>query len=390
MNPDYYATLGKKEHQNGFKGIDLGDLDAVTTRYHVLVAIGSKDDKETGGNSLRGEWAKRHLLVELDPLPDFLKHTLIDLTLLPFGSFCIQFKFNLLKPFISRDDNQFYIVDNPIVREKVFRYPMVRATAWKGSLRHALWQLGHQEDNEQIQQLFGTAHDEKPDDGKSGRLYFYPTFFTQTSLEVINPHDRERRIGKNPILMESVPANVTGAFTLLYTPLDCIGQNEADTSEQVFKDLELVAKGLEAMFTVCGFGAKTSSGYGVASENVSGKLIINYPDTGDTLPQPQKPAQADGLRQFLVQHPNEDFQLKPNAWRKQHKATTSEREAYKEARAANQMYQEEMTVYHTLLAEWETAEHAPPSPTTECPFTNFAELEQAIEKIMQRSAGGDS
>lgn len=279
MKPDYQAALGQEEYQNGFKGIDYNDVDAVTSRYHVLVATGHKDDKDNGGNALRGEWAKERLRVELDPLSDFLKPPLIDLALLPFGSFFIQFEFKLLKPYISRDDNQFYVVDNPIVREKVFRYPLVRATAWKGSLRHALWHLGYQENDEedrgkQIQRLFGTANDEKPNDGKGGRLYFYPTFFTQTSLEVINPHDRERRVGKNPILMESVPNDAMGIFTLLYTPLDCIGKDETKTRQQVSADLQLIAEGLQTMFTVYGFGAKTSSGFGLAMEVVRDGAIV--------------------------------------------------------------------------------------------------------------------
>ncbi|RJP46225.1 MAG: hypothetical protein C4583_19255 [Anaerolineaceae bacterium] len=287
MNPKYYAILGQEEYENGFAGIDYNNIDAVTTRYHVLVATGHKDDRDTGGNALRTDWAKKRLKVDLGQLPDFLKPPLIDLSQLPLGSFCIQFTFKLLKPYTSRDDNQFYIVDNPIVRDKVFRLPMVRPTAWKGSLRHALWQLGHQEEDDQIKQLFGTANDEQPEKGNNGRLYFYPTFFTQTSLEIINPHDRERRFGKNPILMESVPIGTDGAFTLLYTPLDRIGKAVGETRQQIFADLQLVAAGLEALFTVYGFGAKTSSGFGLASNQLpqNGDIKVNYPSATEPIIQ---------------------------------------------------------------------------------------------------------
>lgn len=301
MNPDYYATLAQKKYKNGFQGIDYCDTDAVTTRYHVLVATGHKDDKDTGGNALREEWAKQRLQVELDPLPDFLQPPSVNLALLPFGSFSIRFEFKLLKPYISRDENAFYIVDNPIVRDKVFRLPMVRPTAWKGALRHAFWQLGYQEDDQQIQRLFGAANDDQPKEGNAGRLYFYPTFFTETGLEIINPHDRKRRVGKNPILFESVPPGAKGCFTLLYVPFDRVGKDEAETRREIFDDLQRVAEGLQALFTVYGFGAKTGSGFGVAEDGVeNSRLALNIPDVvfpQDGAPQAQKP--DDEFQKYL-------------------------------------------------------------------------------------------
>ena len=279
MNRDYYAVLGKKEYSNGFDGIDFKDVAAATTRYQVLVATGHKDDKDTVADALRSAWAGERLKVDLDEFRDFLKSPLFDdLSCLPFGSFYIQFKFKLLSPYISRDDNPFYIVDNPIVREKVFHLPMVRPTALKGSLRHALWQLGYQNEYQQIKRLFGTANDEQQELGNNGRLYFYPSFFTQTGMEVINPHDRKTRVGKNPILIESVPIGAEATFTLLYTPLDLIGKEENETRRQVLADLKLVAEGLLALFAVYGFGAKTSSGFGVANDAVeNGSLVLNWP-----------------------------------------------------------------------------------------------------------------
>lgn len=38
---------------------------------------------------------------------------------------------------------------------------------------------------------------------KRGRLNFYPTFFDQIGLEVINLHDRKTKAGTNPIYIES-------------------------------------------------------------------------------------------------------------------------------------------------------------------------------------------
>ncbi|NOK58641.1 MAG: hypothetical protein GFH27_549301n329 [Chloroflexi bacterium AL-W] len=324
MKSDYYAVLGPKEYENGFQGIDYNDVDAATACYHVLVATDHKDDRDIGANALRSEWAKKRQKVDMGQLSDFLMPPLIDLSQLPLSSFYIQFAFKLLKPYISRDDNQFYIVDNPIVRDKVFCYPMVRATAWKGSLRHALWQMGNQKEDEQIRRLFGTANDDQPEEGNRGRLYFYPTFFTQTGLEVINPHDRERRVGKNPILIESVPIGATGTFTLLYTPLDCVGKDWAETCQQVAQDLELTTKGVEALFTIYGFGAKTSSGFGLAEDKVhKGTIVVgglNYEIESSVTetasfapPQPDLPRYLAATGQLHADFVSETGNLKSEA-----------------------------------------------------------------------------
>ena len=191
----------------------------------------------------------------------------IDLAPLPPFSWFLQFTFKLAKPYISKDDNPFYIIDNPIVRDKVFQLPMVRSTGWKGNLYSALWQLGHdKQDDEQMQRLFGETRGEEG--GWAGRLFFYPTFFTQTSLEIINPHDRKRRVGKNPILFESVPIGAQSTFSLLYVPFDLIGKEESDIRQQALADLKLIAEGLSAMFLTYGFSAKRTSGYGVAEDKI--------------------------------------------------------------------------------------------------------------------------
>lgn len=188
-----------------------------------------------------------------------------DLDRLPPLSFMLHIPFKLRKPYLSKDDRAFHLLDNPVRKDKVFQTPMVASTSWKGALRAALWQLGHQAENEQIIRLFGNERGEE-DHQKliSGRLCFYPTFFDKIGLEVINPHDRKKGTGKNPILIESVPGGengATGKFVLLYVPF---GKVEA---HQVAEDLQLVAEGVEAMLTIYGFGAKTSSGFGVAELN---------------------------------------------------------------------------------------------------------------------------
>ena len=116
---------------------------------------------------------------------------------------------------------------------------------------------------ERLRQHFELRHDD-PLPNHRGRLMYYPTYFDRIDVEVINPHSRETKAGTLPIYLESVPAGATGVFSLLYVPFDCIGQDEAKTRAEVAADLPLVAEALQAMLTTYGFGAKTSSGFGVA------------------------------------------------------------------------------------------------------------------------------
>ncbi|MEM4390224.1 MAG: hypothetical protein QXG98_06245 [Candidatus Micrarchaeia archaeon] len=263
MSMDYFVELATNNNPNS--------VDEFTVHYHLRIANGQKNDAD----DLRKQWsenAKRVSLTEPDSkLWQTIARPSIDLTLLPPGSWFLQFIFTLAKPYISKDDNPFYIIDNPIVRDKVFRLPMIRPTSWKGNLYAALWQLGHdKQDDEQMQRLFGETRGEES--GQSGRLYFYPTFFTQTGLEIINPHDRKRRVGKNPILFECVPAGAQGTFSLLYVPFDPIGQPEDEIRRQAIQDLQIAAEGIQAMMLTYGFSAKRTSGYGVAQEVIQGKV----------------------------------------------------------------------------------------------------------------------
>jgi len=243
------------------------------------------------------------------------------ISLFPSGSWVIQFTFTLRKSYISRDDTDFYIIDNPVKKEWVFKVPYVAPSQWKGALRAAMvrqlvewWQDSDNPDRtpeefarRRFRQtlLFGDEKGEEPGSLKAlaryldemggqeaaqhyrclvrryfkadadeplphyqGRLHFYPTYFDRIGLEVINPHDRETGAGKWPIYFECVPQDAKGTFTLLYVPLSGDSDNEAQ------KDLRNVARGIYAMMTTYGFGAKTSSGFGVAKDEVEGGQLL--------------------------------------------------------------------------------------------------------------------
>jgi len=200
---------------------------------------------------------------------DTVSPSLPNLSSFPPGSWAIQVHFTLRKPYLSKDDVDFYIIDNPVKKEWVFKVPYVAPSQWKGALRAAMRRLRgyttwkEEAQDEQMVRLFGNVKGEE-DEFSAGRLHFYPTFFDRIGLEVINPHDRETGAGKNPIYFECVPAGTAGVFTLLYVPLDLVGRSTPEAMEREAKaDLEAVARGVRAMLTEYGFGAKTSSGYGV-------------------------------------------------------------------------------------------------------------------------------
>jgi len=228
--------------------------------------------------------------------------------------FFLQFKFKLRKPYISRDDDPFYSVvnENPIRKDKAFKVPMVSPTAWKGNLRWAMMKArleqGQDKDKfaeERLRQalLFGPekgtedtskgwadylnkleeqikpektypellnfhfglkTNDQLPN--FKGRLHFYPTFFNDIDLEVINPHDRKKGVSsKGPIYFECVPAGTSGCFSLLYFPFDLIGR-EDEYKEYMREDIKAILEAVKAMFLDYGFSAKKLVGYGVAKE----------------------------------------------------------------------------------------------------------------------------
>lgn len=274
-----------------------------------------------------------------------IEHSLFeDFASLPRYCFALEIRLELARPYLSRDDDAFYIIDNPVRKDKVFKVPFVAPTSWKGGLRAVatwglvdafagllpdepltdekerealllkLWEararrvmlFGNEKQSEAnflnrwlAQRLFPERSGKSEEEsrklleeqakqlgkafemylkenhyraekvkGRQGRLFCFPTFFNRIGLEIINPHDRERRVGKNPILFESVPTEATGTFRLLYVPYDFpseVTPNIATLQAQMQTELPLVAKTVRDLLTVYGFGAKTSSGFGTAA-----------------------------------------------------------------------------------------------------------------------------
>jgi hypothetical protein len=306
----------------------LAPVEQATLVYHLFAAQKRKTGSDAWKDDVRGAY-KGLVFPPLD-VPQEAQRLLdalglragpVRLAALPAYSFTIRFTFRLQNPYLSQDDTPFYVVDNPVRKEKVFKVPIAMPSQWKGALRAAMsyqladWWLGL-DDQERAQRtnyrqfiasrtaMTRLLGNEKgvllSDDGgveayldrvggqklggiyrrflrrfftstgfRAGRLRFFPTFFTQIGLEVINPHERSTRAGTQPIYIESVPQGAEGTFTLLYVPFDLVGKPTDTIAQDVADDLRILGPGVNAMMVTHGFGAKTSSGFGLAANDVT-------------------------------------------------------------------------------------------------------------------------
>ena len=206
-----------------------------------------------------------------------------DLQNLPQNSTLIKIPFTLKKPYTSKDEGEFHIIDgrifeNPIVRDKFTGLPIVKPSTWKGHLRFAADKVEWDDIKKRniIRRLFGSEPEEKENPLK-GRLYFFPTFFTEDAdRDVITPLKRDTRTpARGPINLEIMKPGKNGEFYLLYIPYP---KGEDFREEDAEEDLKFLAEALKLMFYVYGFSAKKTSGFGVIEKLQEGNIEIHPED----------------------------------------------------------------------------------------------------------------
>ena len=322
-----YAKVGSRNQPSGLKKLihPTGDY-----KDYIKKKIEDRKARKSNGND-SSEDRKDRKLNGNDSSEDIVNlkslgiNSSVDISTLPTGSWLIEFPVKLKKPFISKDDVPLYIIENPVRKDKVFGVPFTSAMAWKGNLRWAMMKIhlepktNNSEEFAEIRYrhtlLFGTEKgiedsakgwakylddlcpdaketyraklkerfDRKEAPALAGMLYFYPTFWDNIDMEVINPHNRKTKTGNNPIYFEVVPAESEGYFRLLYMPLYYLTKPFINNiKEYVLKDLQDVIKGLKAMMLTYGFSAKKSSGYGVIKEDSWANKKINLVINGVT------------------------------------------------------------------------------------------------------------
>lgn len=204
----------------------------------------------------------------------------LDLNSLPQNSTLFKVYFTLKKPYTSKDEGEFHIIDNrifenPVVRDKLLGCPMVRPSTWKGHLRFASENVEREENEKRkiIIRLFGS--EPKDENVLKGRLHFFPTFFEENGeRDVITPLDRKTRTPttKGPISLEIMKAGTNGEFYLLYLPYP---RGNTFKENEIKEDLKFLADALKLMFYTYGFSAKKTSGFGIIEEKLNeGKFWI--------------------------------------------------------------------------------------------------------------------
>ena len=267
----------------------------------------NEEEKNKNLSRFKNQIKSKKIYDKLPTIPDFLEVNIQNLikTSIP-NSFGIEVKIKLTSPYYSSDDDDFYIVQNPCLKEKVFKVPMVRGNGWKGALLDSAREIINKEQNntQKIEYLksyfrvFGVGDDifrkvvEKIDDNslklffmlsglainvnsdikkifeqykerkaQKGRAIFYPTYFEKLSLELINPHNRKTKAGTNPIHYEVVPKESRAELKIVYIPFDGINQKNDDIKKEAKQDLEFLAKCIKKV-SQNGIGAKTKLGWG--------------------------------------------------------------------------------------------------------------------------------
>jgi len=228
----------------------------------------------------------------------------IDITSHIPNTFAIKSNFKLTAPYYSSDDDDFYIINNPCLKESVFKVPMVRGSSWKGALLNAgIEILKNTDDFKQLGSLFrifGTGNNEYRNlfdendkvietkiltflafefgvdltknvkeilaayfktKAQKGRAIFYPTYFDKLSIELINPHNRKTKAGTIPIHYEVVPEGKTGTLQIIYIPFDAVTEKDETVKEQANQDLEFLKECIHKV-SENGIGAKTKLGWG--------------------------------------------------------------------------------------------------------------------------------
>ncbi|MEJ5376506.1 MAG: RAMP superfamily CRISPR-associated protein [bacterium] len=287
MSFDLYADLaGQSKCPDSAElpaGLASGFVDGCTTWF----ARGELEaDKKAGTqkkNDARNCYIKQAVTARL--LPDEVAK-LIDMRVrIPqLGWLAIEVSFTLQTPWYSKDDRLFHVLDNPVRKDPVFGVPYMSAASWKGVLRWACrMQAGLREhlsngkrfedwnDPGWILHLFGNEK-RKGQDFHQGASVFYPTWFDKIGFEVINPHDRRRPAGTQPILYEVVPGRRPkadnpqeledggkGSLRLLYAPLP-----GAKQTAQRADFLPRLLEAIEQLLTKYGISAKRTVGWGTA------------------------------------------------------------------------------------------------------------------------------
>ena len=208
-----------------------------------------------------------------------------DLSVYPPGSAAVSLRFRLLTPLLTRDDDPFYLFDNPVRKDHVFGVPFLAAASVKGLAADAFQRgfpseapwvtlgkddqartLRYRADEPRARRLFGIASDDDQRKSEAGRAHFQPVWFSHVQYLVMNPTKSDGTgIGTQPIQFEAVAPTdekgkpVEGEIHLTYFNPAGAGESDEATARG---DLACLVATLAAWWPALGLGAKRLAGYG--------------------------------------------------------------------------------------------------------------------------------
>ncbi len=316
-----------------------------------------------------------------------------DLARLPPFSFFLYVPFTLASPYLSKDDEPFYVHENPVRKEHVLRVPLMSGTSWKGAFRAALrYRLEAGDDDPRIIRLLGSQKGVEKG-FRRGRLSFFPTFFDALEVEVINPHSRETCAGTQPIHIEAVPPGAHGVFALLYLPV-ITGHAAGPLPEwdEVVDDLSLVGQAAYTLLAELGFGAKTHSGMGRAGGGIPGAYLLLWITVQKPLPPPPSPQPPP--KTFV---PDDDRFLDDNGQWPLYE-TKAEINAHIQGKKARSRYKRQRMAYYAwkeLCRRWEAWENEVTAQQgrierrmVKVRCNQLADLEELRQRVEERVKGG--
>lgn len=253
--------------------------------------------------------------------PSWMLESNVNLSIFPRYSARLLLTFRLLTPLLTKDDDPFYLFDNPVRKDHILGLPYLSAAAIKGlaadayqrafpgdvNWREAGQQAGvhqfrHDDHNQNdlpqsALRLFGIADDGMKIESEKGRLHFAPAWFNSLQLLVMNPGDPANAIGTLPIQFEAVASDQTGVLEVVYfNPYGVKDSDEATVRADLARWLGAVA----TWWPVLGLGAKRLAGYGaieivkVQVQALGWSGMAGGAASGD----PSGPAIPDCVREF--------------------------------------------------------------------------------------------
>ncbi len=189
-------------------------------------------------------------------------------------------KFHLLTPLLTKDDDPFYLFDNPTRKDHLLGLPYLSAASLKGLSADAYQRAfpgttpwtelsDSKKDPDRTRafryadphakRLFGIADDGAHIESEKGRLHFSPVWFNQLQLLVMNPGNPATAIGTVPIQFEAIAPDQSGILEVVYfNPHGIKDSDEATVRADLARWLAAVATWWPAL----GLGAKRLAGYG--------------------------------------------------------------------------------------------------------------------------------